>query len=177
MRCALSDTCPFCSIALRVVAADRTDRHELGTVHVERLVDARDDLDDLVVEAAVRALGHLGDEVGRDRLPVLVELDLAGRGVDGRRGQPFAQRRVVVRQIALDRVQALERRLGGDVVVGREQRRASGSADQPGTCPDRASRTSSSSDRPSCRRSGCRRGYPATRPSPYLSRSRSQDRR
>ena len=59
-RCALRNALcsvghPFSgSIAFRVVAANRADRHELGAVHVERLVDARDDLDDLVVEAAVR---------------------------------------------------------------------------------------------------------------------------
>src|SRR5262245_40241632 len=106
MRWALSDTLS-CSIAFRVVAANRADRHELGAVHVERLVDARDDLDNLVVEAAVRALGHFGDEVRPDRLPVLVQPDLADRSIDGRRGQPLAQLRLIVCEVALSGVPPL----------------------------------------------------------------------
>ena len=65
--------------AARVVAADLAERQELLLRNAQRLVHLRHDLDELVVELAVGALGDFGQEDVGDRIAVLVERDLAGR--------------------------------------------------------------------------------------------------
>src|SRR5918998_4920277 len=60
--CAFRHRGAFTSLALWIVTADTPDGHELGAVHVQRLVHAGDHLHNLVGKTAVRRLRDLGDE-------------------------------------------------------------------------------------------------------------------
>ena len=79
--------------------------------------------DHLVVERAVGALGHFGDEVRADRLAVVVERDRAGRALQLQLGERLAVLGLAAGEVALHRVERVERGLHVDVVVDREQAR------------------------------------------------------
>src|SRR4029453_8695817 len=110
--------------AARHVARAEAHLLELLLGEVQPLVDLGNGLDHLVVEGAVGALGHFGDEGRADRLTVLVERDLARRRLQLQVLQRLAVLLLVAREVALDGVETVERRLHVDVVDVGEQRRA-----------------------------------------------------
>src|SRR5271166_4807793 len=110
------------SLAVRIVAVRDAKLKEVRFGNAERLVDGRDDPHNLVVEVAVVRLGDLREVVVSDGLPVLVELDLAGRRVEFEIGQRLAEFDAVVGQVALDLVKRRQHRLGFDVVALGKQR-------------------------------------------------------
>src|SRR5262245_3389430 len=110
--------------AVRHVARAEPHLFELLLGHVEPLVDLGQGLHDLVVEGAVRALRHFGDEGRADRLTVLVERDVAGRRLQLQVLQRLAVLLLVARKVALYRLESVKRRLHVDVVDEGEQRRA-----------------------------------------------------
>src|SRR5689334_14912417 len=81
-RAAAADARPSIFLAFRYGPRGRADGGELGRIHAERLIDVRDDLDDLAHQIALAVVDHLADVHGRDRLTILVELDLADRRVE-----------------------------------------------------------------------------------------------
>src|SRR5688572_11751718 len=121
---ASSDCGAIAAIGLRtggVVA--RADAHlvELGLRQVESLVDLLDARHHLVVERPVGRPRHLGDEVRTHRLAVVVERDRARRSLQLQLGERFAILRLVAGEVALHRVERVERRLHVDVVVHGEE--------------------------------------------------------
>src|ERR1700754_1309404 len=110
--------------AARHVARSEAHLVELFLGEVELLVDLGNGLDHLVVERAVSALRHLGDEGRADGLAVLVERDLAGRRLQLQVLQCLAVLLLVARQVALDGFETVQRRLHVDVVDVGEERRA-----------------------------------------------------
>src|SRR5262245_47050401 len=104
------------SWAVRHVARSEPDLVELGLRHAEALIDARSHLDDLVVETAVGALGHLGHEGRPDGLAVLVERDLAGRGLELQVLERLAILRLTAGEIAVHGLEPVEGGLHVDVV-------------------------------------------------------------
>src|SRR5215204_4844285 len=102
--------------AARHVARAETHLFELLLGEVQPLVDLGNGLDHLVVEDAVGALRHFGDEGRTDRLTVLVERDLAGRRLQLQGLQRLAVLLLVAREVALDGVEPVESRLHVDVV-------------------------------------------------------------
>src|ERR1700756_4660763 len=92
--------------AVRIVAVGPAKREEFRFRNAQRLVDLRNDLDQLVVERAVGVLGHFGQEVVGDGVAVLVERDLAGRRVEPEGRQRRAQLAAAVRHVGVDLLQA-----------------------------------------------------------------------
>src|SRR5215471_20408164 len=115
---------PFLGPPLRAVRLVARADLELGGRDAQRLVHVVDLLEHLVVQVALRVLHHLGDEGGADRLPVGVELDVADRALEDHLAERVAVLLLPVREVALHRFQAVERRLHVEVVHEREQRRA-----------------------------------------------------
>jgi hypothetical protein len=108
----------------RIVASRRNELVERRLGEAEPLLHVGDDLHHLADEVAVVGLDDFGDEVGADRLAVLVELDLPVRRVEHDLVCSAAELLVVVRKIALDLVERLKHRVGRVVVVDGEQRGA-----------------------------------------------------
>src|SRR4051812_47656664 len=108
-------------LALRVRAVRR--RRVGGERPAERLLDARDLPDSLHVRdlVAVGVGDDLLDEVVRDAVAVLVELDLAPRRVERDRLQSLLQL-ALIGDVALDGLEALDQRPRGVVVVVDEHR-------------------------------------------------------
>src|SRR5262245_34887962 len=102
----------------------RAEAHlvEIRLAHAQKLVDVRHHLDDLVVEGPVWPIGHLGDKRGPDRLAVLVECDHAGWCLELQVPESLTVLGLTAREVALDRLQRVQRRLHVDVVDEGEQR-------------------------------------------------------
>src|ERR1700748_3529918 len=73
--------------AARIVAAGLAEREKLGFRNAQRLVDLRNDLDELVIERSVGVLGHFRQELVGDGVAVLVQRDLAGRRLQDEAGE------------------------------------------------------------------------------------------
>src|SRR5687768_17463830 len=101
----------------------RTDLELLG-IRPERLIDVVHAAQDLVEQVALLVLHDLGDERAPDRLPVCVQLVLAGGQLERHLRHCLAVLLVAVGQVALHRVERVERRLHVRVVHDREERRA-----------------------------------------------------
>src|SRR5262245_59489413 len=97
---------------------------ELGGRHPQGLVHVVDLPQHLVVQVALRVLGHLGDEGRPDGLPVLVELDVADRALERHLRERLTVLFLPVREVTLHRFEAVECRLHVEVVHQREERRA-----------------------------------------------------
>src|SRR5438445_243488 len=69
------------SRATWIIAVGDAKFHKVGFRNAQRLVDGRDDLDDLIVEMPIVGLCDFGQIVVGDSLAVLVERDFAGRRV------------------------------------------------------------------------------------------------
>ena len=69
-------------LALRDGSARQADLGEHRRIVAERLVHVRNDLHDLAEQGAFAVIHDFGHEIGSDRLPVGVELDLAVGGID-----------------------------------------------------------------------------------------------
>src|ERR1700722_3849692 len=89
-------------LALRMCPTRRADFGEDVSRITKSLVDVRHDFDHLADQSAGAVLDDLGDEIGSDRLPVLVEADLAVRRVDRERRQRGLKFRLVVAEVAVD---------------------------------------------------------------------------
>src|SRR5262245_15391779 len=83
---------------------------ELFLLHAEHLVDVVDPAQHLVEEVPLAVLHHFGDEGRADRLPVGVELDVAGRRLERHLGERSHVFLLPVREITLHRLQAIQRR-------------------------------------------------------------------
>src|SRR3984957_5828492 len=108
------------SRATWIIAVGDAELHKVGFRNAERLVDGRDDLDDLIVEMPVVGLRDFGQIVVGDSLAVLVEHDLAGRGVQGEMRQRVAKLGLIAGHIAVHLVERREQRLRFDVIALRE---------------------------------------------------------
>src|SRR5208282_336410 len=106
--------------ARRIVASRRNKLVEGRLGEAQPLLHVGDDLHHLTDEIAVIGLDDFGDEVGADRLPILIERDLPVRRLEHDLAQSFAELLVVVREIAFDVVKRLKHRVGGVVVVDGE---------------------------------------------------------
>src|ERR1700722_6023704 len=70
------------SRATWIIAIGDAEFHKIGFRNAKRLINCGDDLDNLIVQMPVVGFRDLGGMVVGDRLAVLVECDLAGRGVE-----------------------------------------------------------------------------------------------
>src|ERR1700676_1553363 len=92
--------------------ARQADLGEHGRIIAERLVHIRNHLHDLAEQGALAVVHDLGHEVGSDRLPVGVELDLAVGSVDLDFCQRFLELGLVVAEVAIDLTEPLDQRHG-----------------------------------------------------------------
>src|ERR1700727_3494180 len=98
------------SRAIWVIAVGDAKFHEVGFRNAQRLVDGRDDLDDLIVEMPVVRLGDFGQIVVGDSLAVFVERDFACRSVKREMRQRVAKLGLIAGHIAVHLVERREQR-------------------------------------------------------------------
>src|SRR5258708_6467422 len=89
------------SRATWIIAVGDTQLHKVGFRNAERLVDGRDNLDDLIVKMPVVGLRDFGQIVVGDSLAVLVERDLARRGANRALRHRVAELGCLARYIAV----------------------------------------------------------------------------
>src|SRR5882724_10199543 len=88
--------------ALRDGSARQANLGEYGRIVAQGLVHVGDHLHDLAEQRALAIVYHLGDEVGADRLPVGIKLDLAVGSVELDLGKRVLELGLVVAEIAID---------------------------------------------------------------------------
>src|SRR3984957_8759125 len=87
--------------AARIVAAGLPEREEFGFRNGQRLVDLRNDLDELVMERAVGVLSHFRQELVGDGVAVLVQRHLAGRRLQNEACERRAQLAAAVGDVGI----------------------------------------------------------------------------
>src|SRR5882672_4578600 len=125
-RCAGSVIDATASLPLRLGAVRLVARAYLEVLlfHSQHLVDAVHLAQHLVVKVPLRVLHDFGDERRADRLAIAVQFHVTRRRLQRHLLQRLAVLRLAAGQVALDRVQPIQRRLHVDVVDEGEQRRA-----------------------------------------------------